>query len=81
MIATETTGHADPHQAIIKMANQIAIAFRASTDPEAATADHIAKFWDPRMRKQLQAVLDAGGLGLEPIARAAAARLSIKRQH
>ena len=33
------------------------------------------------MRTQLQAVLDAGGLGLEPIARGAAARLSIKRQH
>ena len=75
----EASGHADPHHAIIKMANQIASALRYSSNPEVATAEHIAKFWDPRMRTQLQAVLDAGGIGLDQIARGAAARLGAAR--
>ena len=31
-----------------------------------AIADHIKKFWDPRMRKMIFAHLDAGGAGLMP---------------
>jgi formate dehydrogenase subunit delta len=29
-------------------------------------AEHIRKFWDPRMRKAIFAHLDAGGIGLDP---------------
>ena len=28
--------------------------------------EHIRKFWDPRMRKQIMAHLEAGGAGLDP---------------
>jgi len=38
-------------------------------------AEHIAKFWDPRMRAHIRAHLEAGGQGLEPIAREAVASL------
>lgn len=50
------------------MANQIATAFRAQPreGAAAAVADHINKFWEPRMRAQLLAQLDAGGAGLDP---------------
>ena len=29
-------------------------------------ANHIKKFWDPRMRKAIFAYIDAGGDGLDP---------------
>jgi hypothetical protein len=29
-------------------------------------AEHIRKFWDPRMRSAILAHLDAGGAGLDP---------------
>ena len=58
-------------------ANQIARFFAAQphADAAAATAEHFVKFWEPRMRAQALAHLDAGGAGLEPIARAALERL------
>jgi formate dehydrogenase subunit delta len=58
---------------LVYMANQIG-KFFASQGPEqavAGTADHIAKFWDPRMRAEIVAHLKAGGAGLDPVARAA----------
>jgi len=63
--------------AVVRMANQIA-AFFASYPREQAveeTLAHIRSFWDPRMRAQLQAHLDAGGAGLDAIVREAAERL------
>lgn len=66
---------ADPHDAILRMANQIAIALQADPDPAAATAEHIASFWDPRMRAQLRAVLAENAEALHPVAREAARRL------
>lgn len=53
---------------MIRMANQIAGFFNGS-GPEAAvadTAEHISKFWEPRMRVALFAHLDKGGAGLDP---------------
>ena len=41
----------------------------------AGTAEHIRKFWDPRMRAAIFAHLDAGGAGLDPIVRLAVERL------
>lgn len=68
------------HDTIVRMANQIARFFASRAEPEAiaGTWDHIAKFWDPRMRAALLAHLAAGGEGLTPIARAAAERLRQK---
>ena len=51
---------------IAYMANQIATFFD-SRPPEAAAkgvADHINAFWDPRMRGQLIALLEAEDAGL-----------------
>ena len=45
----------------------------------AATTDHLAKFWAPRMRDQAYAILDAGGTGLEPVARAALVQLRLAK--
>lgn len=66
---------ADPHAAILRMANQIAVAFAAEADPVAATAEHIASFWDPRMRAQLRSALAENEAGLDPVAREAARRV------
>jgi formate dehydrogenase subunit delta len=50
------------------MANQIGSFFK-SQGPGKVTpgvADHIKKFWDPRMRSKIEAHVDAGGAGLDP---------------
>lgn len=55
-------------QDMIRMANQIAGFFNGS-GPEVAVkdaAEHINKFWEPRMRIALLAHLDTGGEGLDP---------------
>jgi formate dehydrogenase subunit delta len=52
---------------LVYMANQIG-KFFSSEDPKTAVAmiaDHIKKFWDPRMRAEIIAYLDAGGKGLD----------------
>jgi formate dehydrogenase subunit delta len=53
---------------LIYMANQIGKFFQNQGDDKAvpAIADHIHKFWDPRMRKAIFAHLDGGGAGLDP---------------
>ncbi len=63
---------------LVYMANQIG-KFFATQGPEqaaAGTADHIKKFWDPRMRATILAHLQAGGQGLDPVVRAALERLT-----
>ncbi|MFN4101836.1 MAG: formate dehydrogenase subunit delta [Pararhodobacter sp.] len=62
---------------IIRMANQIA-AFMASKPHDegvAGVASHINDFWEPRMRRQLFAKLDAGGEGFAPLVIEAAAQI------
>ena len=53
---------------LVYMANQIGKFFRSQGPDEAVagTADHIRKFWDPRMRREIIAYLNAGGAGLDP---------------
>ena len=49
---------------LVAMANQIASFFATEPDRQAAvagTANHIQKFWEPRMRKTLLETFDAGG--------------------
>jgi formate dehydrogenase subunit delta len=64
------------------MANQIGKFFASQGTDQAAvgTADHIKKFWDPRMREQIFAHLKAGGEGLDPVARAAIESLAKAKQ-
>ena len=59
---------------LVKMANQIADFFRLKPEEVAVAgaADHITKFWDPRMRTQMAAYLASGGEGLNPLALKAA---------
>lgn len=59
---------------LIYMANQIATFFESQPreDGPLGVAIHINKFWEPRMRTKLFAVLDAGGQGLKPLVREAA---------
>ena len=58
---------------LVYMANQIGTFFKGQGAElaVAGTADHIKKFWDPRMLTAIFAHLDAGGAGLEPNVRAA----------
>jgi formate dehydrogenase subunit delta len=58
---------------LVHMANQIARAFAVEGEAKAitATAEHLKLFWDPRMRREILAHLDAGGEGLDDVARAA----------
>jgi len=63
---------------LVTMANQIARFFASQPGDTAVAgvAQHIADFWDPRMRAHIRALAAAaGGAGLDPIARAAVERL------
>jgi len=55
---------------LVRMANDIGHFFAAEprhADGVAGIADHLRRFWDPRMRRQIIAHVEAGGSGLEPI--------------
>ncbi len=58
---------------LIYMANQIGKFFRSQGHDKAVAgiAEHIRKFWDPRMRASIFRHLDAGGAGLDPEVREA----------
>lgn len=58
---------------MIRMANQIAAYFEPYPRAEALSgiANHIKKFWDPRMRKQLDEYIAGGGEDLSPLVIAA----------
>jgi len=67
---------------LVYMANQIGKFFNSQGQERAAaeTADHIKKFWDPRMRAAIFAPLQEGGAGLDPVARLAIERLAASKQ-
>ncbi len=60
---------------MIRMANQIAAFFNGSGHEQAVkdSAEHINKFWEPRMRKALIAYLGQGGKDLDQTIRDGAA--------
>jgi formate dehydrogenase subunit delta len=62
---------------LVYMANQIGSFFVSQDDKTASDkiAEHIKKFWDPRMRNTILAHLDAGGVGLSAPARGAIEKL------
>jgi len=54
---------------IVRMANQIGTFFESKPREEGVhgIADHINKFWEPRMRRHFFQVVDSGGEGLKAI--------------
>jgi len=54
---------------LVHMANQIARFMESKPHAEgvAGLAAHINDFWEPRMRTQFFALIDAGGAGLRPL--------------
>lgn len=54
---------------IARMANDIAKFMESKPHAEgmALLASHINDYWEPRMRRQLFQLLDAGGEGLRPL--------------
>ncbi len=65
---------------LVYMANQIGKFFQSQGHDSAVSgvADHIKKFWDPRMLAGIFAHLDAGGADLDPNVREAIALLKAK---
>lgn len=55
---------------LVYMANQIARNFMTMGEEKAAqaVADHIAKFWEPRMRAQIFALHEKGAETFAPVA-------------
>ena len=65
---------------LVTMANDIATYF--TSEPDHATAvtgvrDHLTRFWDPVMRRQLKAFVTDGGEGLLPLSSEAVKGLSV----
>ncbi len=58
---------------LVRMANQIATFFHSKPREEgiAGVAEHINKFWEPRMRRQMFEMIDAGGKGYDELVLAA----------
>ena len=67
-------------QKLVRMANEIARNMRTMGGDQAAiaTATHLKSFWTPGMRASIIAHLDAGGEGLDAIAREALQELRTK---
>ena len=63
---------------ITRMANDIAKFMESKPHDEGVSllASHINDFWEPRMRRQLFAVLDAGGAELRPLVLEAAGAIN-----
>lgn len=62
---------------MVHMANQIALFFQPYPHEEAVAgvANHLQKFWEPRMRKQIVAYVSGGGAGLSDLALEAVKRI------
>ncbi len=78
-ISPETSSDHSPDtmHKLVYMANQIGKFFVSQGADQAVPgiADHLKKFWDPRMRAQILKHLDAGGAGLDTPVRAAVEQL------
>ncbi|MEO7323674.1 MAG: formate dehydrogenase subunit delta [Dokdonella sp.] len=70
-------------ESLVRMANDIGNFFASESDRTVAIAgiaNHIRRYWEPRMRRQIYAHLDAGGDGLDELARAAVQQLLDKER-
>lgn len=66
-------------QHLTKMVNEIAAFFKGESGPEKAVSDvanHLSRYWDPRMRREIVAHYSKGGAGLCDISMKAVAELS-----
>ena len=64
---------------LVSMANDIGNFFNAESDKTEAAkgvANHLRRFWDPRMRREIIAHYKQGGEGLNDIPRSAVAMLA-----
>ncbi len=63
---------------LVAMANDIAAFFDAEAGPAAAdnVRNHISRYWEARMRREIIAHLQKGGAGLSPSAREAVSGLT-----
>lgn len=75
--SSQEAAHFDQNAKLARMANQIGTFFESKPREEgvAGVAEHINKFWEPRMRRQFFAIVDGGGEGLKPIVLEAAANI------
>lgn len=67
---------------LVKMANDISNFFNADPDRTTAvngTADHIRKFWEPRMKNAIIDYQRAGGSGLTVLATQAIVQLASEK--
>ena len=65
---------------LVKMANDIGDFFRAEperADAVAGIANHLQRFWDPRMRRAIMSYASEGGQGLDDLVREAVGRLKV----
>ncbi|TRC93868.1 formate dehydrogenase subunit delta [Mesorhizobium sp. WSM4303] len=62
---------------LVRMANQIAAFFHSRPREEGVVgvAEHINKFWEPRMRRQFFEMLDGGGEDFDELVVEASARI------
>lgn len=69
--------HDGPHAKLVYMANQISKFMESKPHEEGVTllAAHVNDFWEPRMRRHLFEVIDAGGTGLRPLVLEAASKI------
>jgi formate dehydrogenase subunit delta len=64
---------------LVKMVNEISVFFESESPGEQAprdVANHLRRFWEPRMRKQIIEHYNRGAAGLEDIGRAAVGLLA-----
>jgi formate dehydrogenase subunit delta len=66
-----------PDATEIRLINQVVVHFGYLPPEQAVSevANHVRKFWDPRMRRRLFDLVDSRASDLEPVALAAAALL------
>lgn len=63
---------------LVRMANDIGHFFAAEPDPAvgaAGIAQHMQRYWEPRMRRAIIQYLDTDGSGLEALVREAVVQL------
>ncbi|WP_309084307.1 formate dehydrogenase subunit delta [Chelativorans sp.] len=71
-------GFKSGEEKLIYMANQIATFFQTMPHAEAVegVADHINKFWEPRMRRHFFEIVERGGGALKPLVLEAAGKVN-----
>ena len=65
----DEAAHFDQNAKLVRMANQIGTFFQSKPHDEgvAGVAEHINKFWEPRMRRQFFQIIEAGGEGFDSL--------------